>query len=240
MGNKKIIISCFLLLASYLLGCAPKVTPLPLYKDIDLSLNEVIEIARGDINILKIIAGINVEKGDRSHFYVDAALLLKKPGWIHIRLYIFGMLKGNFLIKGNEVHVLSGRGSSKSEGRLSHNLRQLGKELYYSVFWWEGLEDALMYKQDTEYIIRTKNKEIRLDKSTLLPESQKIIANSKKIYILYGRPKKEVGTTRFRADFWYPSLIKIETGAYMFTVKVEKLFINPPLEENDFKEPEAE
>jgi hypothetical protein len=35
-------------------------------------------------------------------------------------------------------------------------------------------------------------------------------------------------------------VVKIEIGAYRFTVKIEKLFINPPLGENDFKEPEAE
>ncbi len=232
MRDKKTIASCFLLLTFYLLGCAPRVAPPSLYKDIDLSLEEVITIAQGDINILKAVVGINIEKDNKPYSYVDASLLLKKPNWLQMRLYRFGLLVGNFLVKDNVVHAVSGKGGDK--------LKELGKELYSSVFWWEGLEDALMYKQDTEYIIRTKNKEIRLDKSTLLPESQEITANSKKIYILYDRPKKEVDTTRSRADFWYPSLIKIEIGAYMFTVKVEKLFINPPLEENDFKEPEAE
>ncbi|MEF9426889.1 MAG: hypothetical protein L0956_06860, partial [Candidatus Mariimomonas ferrooxydans] len=88
------------------------------------------------------------------------------------------------------------------------------------------------------YVIRTKNKEIRLDKSTLLPKSQNITVNSNKVSILYDEPKKDA-VSAFQnkpgADFWYPSVIRIETGAYRLTVKVRRLFINPPLEENDFK-----
>lgn len=232
MGNKILFTSYFLLLTFYLSGCAPKVAPPLLYKDVDLSLEEVITIAHGDINVLRAVVGINMEKDNRPYSYVDASLLLKKPGWLHMRLYKFGMLVGNFLIKDKVVHVSSGKGSSK--------FKEFGKELYYSVFWWEDLENALMYKQGNEYVIRVRNKEIRLNKSTLLPESQEITANSKKIYILYDKPQKEVGTTRSRADFWYPSVVKIEIGAYTFIVKIEKLFINPLLGENDFKEPEAE
>lgn len=213
-----------------LLSCAPKVAPPPLYKDMSLSLEEIITIAQGDINILKAIVSINIEKNDRPYSYVDASLLLKKPNWLHMRLYKFGLPAGNFLIKDDVVHAVSGKGGRR--------LKEFGKELYYSVFWWQNLENALMYKQATDYVIRTKNKKIRLDSSTLLPESQEIITNSKKIYILYDKPKKMVVPTRSRADFWYPSVLKIEMGEYRFTVKVEKLIINPPLKEYDFKEPE--
>ncbi len=219
---KKLLRYCFFSIFFVLLSCAPKVAPPPLYKDVDLSLEEVITIAHGDINVLRAVVGINMEKDNRPYSYVDASLLLKKPGWLHMRLYRFGMLVGNFLIKDKVVHISSGKGSGM--------FKKFGKELYYSVFWWEDLENALMYKQGNEYVIRVRNKEIRLDKSTLLPESQEITANSKKIYILYDKPQKE-------ADFWYPSVVKIEIGAYTFIVKIEKLFINPSLEENDFKEP---
>jgi hypothetical protein len=185
----------------------------------DLSLEEIITIAKGEINSLKAIVNINIEKDDMLYSNVDASLLLKRPNWLHMRLYRFGIIVGDFLIKDNVVHTASGKGA--------HRFREFGRELYYSVFWWEDIEDALMYKQPAAYVIRTKNKEIRINRSTLLPESQEIAVNSRKIHILYDEPQREV-------DLWYPSLIKIEMGVYRLTVKVTKLFINPPLEEDDF------
>ncbi len=167
-----------------------------------------------------------------------------------MRLYKFGILAGNFLFKDNVVHVSSGKGAGK--------FKEFGKELYYSIFWWEGLEYAAMYKEAAEYVIKTKNKEIRLDRSTLLPVRQDIMADNKKIHILYEEPRKDVNTlsqtpgeepqdrpvsmsrgfgTSSRADVWYPSVVRIEIGAYRFTVKVDRLLINPPTGENDFKTP---
>jgi len=204
--------ACSLLLTSYLLGCAPRVVPPPLYKDIDLTLEEIITIAKRDISSLKAIVNMSVEKDDMPYPNVDASLFIKKPNWLHIRVYRFGILIGDFLMKDNVVHTASGKGANK--------FREFGRELYYSIFWWEGIEDAMLYKHAEAYVIRTENKEIRINKSTLLPESQEIIAGSKKIHILYDEPKNET-------HFWYPSVIKIEMGVYMVTVKVTKLFINP-------------
>lgn len=203
----------FLLLTSYLLGCVPKVTPPPLYKDIELSLEEIITIAKGDINSLKAVVNISIEKDDTPYLNVDASLILKKPNWLHIRLYTSGILVGDFLMRDNVVHTASGKGA--------HRFLEFGRELYYSVFWWEDLENALIYKEPATYVIRTKNREIHINSSTLLPESQEITTSSKKIHIIYEEPEREV-------NFWYPSVIKIEMGSYRATVKVEKLFINPP------------
>lgn len=211
------------------LVCAPKVAPPPVYKDIDLSLEEVITIAQRDINVLKAVAGVNIEKNDKPYSYVDASILLKKPGWLHIRLYKFGITVGNYLIKEDAVYIISGKDGSK--------FREFGKELYSSVFWWEGLENASMYKEDTEYIIRAKNKEIRLNKATLLPKNQEIIVNNRKISIFYDKPVKKVFSAPEdpnQSGFWYPSEVIIDSGAYRFTVTVEKLYINPALGENDF------
>ncbi len=217
------------------MSCAPKVAPPPLYKDLDLSLNEVIKIARRDINVLKAIVSINIEKGNRQYSYVDASILLKKPSWLHMRLYRFGIMVGNFFIKENVVYTISGKGSDK--------FKDFGRELYYSVFWWEDLKNAMMYKQNKQYVIKAENKEIRLNSSSLQPESQEITTKDKKIYILYDKPEQQVDPTprdRFRADFWFPSVVKITIDAYRFTVKVDKLIVNPSLGENDFKIPEEE
>jgi len=219
-------------------GCVPRVAPPPMYRDMSLSLDEAIRIAGRDIKTLKAVAGINIEENNKSYSYVEASLLLKNPGWLSMRLYKFGMLTGSFLFKDGVVHAASGKGINK--------FREAGEELYYSIFWWEGLENAMMYRHETEYVIKTGNKEIRLDKSTLIPESQVITINNNKIHILYEEPKNyaidsiQSPETEHseQADFWYPSVLKIEIGTYRFTVRVEKLFVNPHLGEDEFMVPE--
>ncbi|HDZ61811.1 MAG TPA: hypothetical protein ENH40_01540 [Nitrospirae bacterium] len=254
MSKKLLKYFSFNILSSYLLifltsalfiGCAPKIAPPPaLYRGQDLSLEEIISIARGNIDSVKTVIGINIEKDDNPHSSASASLLLKKPGWIHIRLYKFGMPVGNYVVKDKTVHVIS--------GKKGDSLKKFSGELYHSVMWWEDLESARLHTAGNEYIIRTEEKEIRLDRSTLLPVSQKITADNKTIFVSYGEPRKHSSKFKQSAsdgpeedtgehaadDYWYPSVVKIEMGAYRFTVTIEKLFINPPLGENDFKLPE--
>ena len=208
-------------------SCAPKVAPPPLYKGMELSLDEVITVAKRDIDVLKAIVSIKTEKNNELYSYVDASLLFKRPNWLHMRMYKFGMPVGNFLLKDDVVQTVSGKGVSQ--------LGAFGKELYYSVFWWEDIENALMYKQAENYIIRTHNREIRLDHATLLPELQEITINDKKIYIFYDEPKKIVSTVQSITDLWYPSVLNIEMDTYRLRIRLRKLLINPPLNEGDFK-----
>ena len=193
----------------------------------ELSLDEVITVAKRDIDVLKAIVSIKTEKNNELYSYVDASLLLKRPNWLHMRMYKFGMPVGNFLLKDDVVQTVSGKGVSQ--------LGAFGKELYYSVFWWEDIENALMYKQAENYIIRTHNREIRLDHATLLPELQEITINDKKIYIFYDEPKKIVSTVQSITDLWYPSVLNIEMDTYRLRIRLRKLLINPPLNEGDFK-----
>ncbi len=213
-------------------GCTPRVVPPPLYRDIDLTLEEIIERAKGDINTIKAVAGINIEKDNKPYFYLDASLLLKEPNWLQMRWYKLGILTGSLLIKDNVVYTSSGKGADR--------FKKLGDKLYYSVFWWEDIENASLYKQGSEYVIRTKNRKIHIDKSTLIPQTQEITVNSNKIYIGYDRPVQTFTGTQPGNDFWYPSEVRIETGSYSFSVKIVKLIINPPLNENDFKTPGIE
>ena len=205
------------------LGCAPKViAPPSLYKDSEFSLKEIIKLAQKDINTLKAIVNIDVEKNNVPFTSVDASLLIKKPNWLQMRFYKFGLPAGDFLMKDNTVYAVSGKGTNR--------FKEFGKELYYSVFWWEDIENAMMYREAENYVIRTKNKEIRLNRNTLLPERQEVIINNKKIYMLYSEPKKE-------GNLWYPSLLKIEIDAYRFSIKIEKLFIKLLLQEDDLGGP---
>jgi len=225
-------------------SCAPKVAPPPLYRDLDLTLEQIVPIVSKDIHTIKAILSMNIEKADNPYLYADASVLLKRPDWLHIRLYKFGIPVGNFLVKDDVVYNLSGRGNSELNDKLLRNLKEFSKNLYLSVFWWDALMisdcgfqiadckgNTVMFKNETEYVIRAENREIHLDNTTLLLRSQEIIVNDKKIYILYEEPKEE-------GDFWYPSTIKAETGNHRVTINVKKLFINPSLEEGDFKVPQ--
>jgi hypothetical protein len=193
----------------------------------ELSLDEVVTVVKRDIDVLKAIVSIKTEKNNELYSYVDASLLLKRPHWLHMRMYKFGMPVGNFLLKDDAVQTVSGKGVSQ--------LGAFGKELYYSVFWWEDIENALMYKQAEHYIIRAHNREIRLDRATLLPELQEITINDKKIYIVYDDPKKIVSAGQSITDLWYPSVFNIEMDTYRLKIRLRKLLINPPLTEGDFK-----
>jgi hypothetical protein len=219
VGNKKYITFYFLVLTFYLFGCAPRIAPPPLYKDLELSLEEVISIVSKDIKVLKAVVGMNIERDNKSYSYVDASVLIKRPNLVHIRTYRFGILVGDYLIKDNAVYVLSGKGSE---------LKEFGEEFFYSIFWWDNIRDGLMYREEAEYIIKAENREIHLDRATLLPLRQRIQVGNKDISIVYSEPERE-------EDFWYPSVIRIDINAYRFIIDVKKLIINPPLSENDFK-----
>jgi len=212
----------FLLFTSYFFGCAPRVTPPPLYKDIDLSLEEIILITSKDINVLKAIVGVDIERYNEPYTYIDASVLIKRPGLVHIRTYRFGVLVGDYIIKDRAVYVLSGRGGDV--------LKKFGREIYHSIFWWDGLKEAFMHREAKEYVIRSEDKEIHLDRATLLPIKQKIKIDSKSIDIMYEEPQRG-------EDFWYPSVIKIDAGTYRINIKVKKLIKNPSLGESDFKLP---
>jgi hypothetical protein len=204
--------------------------PPALYKDKELSLEEVIRITKKDIDVLKAVVNITTEKNGIPHASVYASLLLKRPNWLHMRMYKFGMPVGDFLVKDNVVHTVSGKGAK--------NVKEYGKELYHAVFWWEDIQNAAMYKQAESYIIRAQEREIHLDSATLLPQSQMIQVNDRYVHIIYGEPKKKVvllPESLLESDMWYPSVLKIHMGPYMIHVVIEKLLINPPLSESDFQ-----
>ncbi|TNF55250.1 hypothetical protein EP227_02980 [bacterium] len=211
-----------------LIACAPKVAPPPLYQDSSLSLDEIISISRSDINSLKAIVGINIEKDNNPYSFISASLILKKPNWLQMRWYKFGLLAGDLFIKDNVVQTVSGKGAD--------TFKTFGSELYSTVLWWEDLGKASMHREGKEYFIRTKSREIRLDAATLLPKQQEISVKGRKVLIRYEKPKQLSSETLQkgpRDNYWYPSEVIIETGVYRFRVTIDKLFINPSLEGPD-------
>ena len=222
MENKKNLIFYLLLFILYLIGCAPRVAPPPLYRGVDLSLEEIISRAGRDIDTLKAVVDVTIEKNNKFYSSINASVLIKRPGLVHMRIYKFGMPVDDILIRGNEAHVLS--------GKKRDWLKYAGREFYHAIFWWDGIRDASMYKEGKEYIIRTGNIEIHLDSESLFPLSQVIKLGRKTAQIIYSKPKMEVSR-------WFPSFIKINMDGLSFSVSIEKLFINPEPGNMDFKLP---
>lgn len=216
----------FSLLFFVFAACVPKpeVKAPRLYKE-DLSLDEIVTRASKDIDALKAITDIQIEKNNEPYDFISASILVKKPGWVHMRIYKFGMLVKDIVIKEDMVHVLTGKNSPK--------LKQLAREFYNGIFWWDDLAGGFMRVNGEKYIIRTGNKEIQLDRETLLPLQQNIKAMEQNIYLAYDNPMESAG-------YWYPSRIKIHVGDFTFSVQLKKVIRNPVLGEFDFQTPDDE
>lgn len=214
--------SLFLLIAA----CAPKpkvAVPPPLYIGEDLSIKDLVLKAGHDIDVIKAIAEIKIEKNGKPHDSVNASVLIKRPGRVHMRIYKFGILVRDFIIRDKELYVLSGKNSS--------NLKKLGIEFYNTVFWWDGLGDGVMSRKGREYIVRAGSRKIHINSKTLLPMKQEMTAFNRKIAIKYAVPQKT------EDGFWYPSVINIYLNNFKFTVTIRKILKNPSLGEFDFKVP---
>jgi len=208
-----------------LIACAPKpkLLPPPLYEDTRLSLEEIILKAGSNLDSMKAISDITVEKNDKHFSTFSASSLIKKPDWIHMRVYQLGMLVRDFVIKDNQLHILS--------GKKDLNLKSLGREMHNAIFWWEDLNDGTLTTNNDKYVISSSRKELHLDRDTLLPLIQIISSEQGLIVMHYEEPKETDG-------YWYNSIINIALNEFKFRVKLKKLIKNPTLGEADFRVPE--
>ena len=221
MGNNKNLILYLVFVIFYLSGCAPRVAPPPVYRDMDLTLDEVISRAGRDIDTLKAVVDVTIKKKNNNYnSSINASVLVKRPGLVHMRIYKFGMLMDDIVIRNNEVHVVSGKKRAW--------LKDVGREFYHAIFRWDGIMKASMSRKGSEYIIRTEGMEIHLDNRSLFPLSQVIKISDRSAHITYSRPKLE-------GDLWFPSFIKIDMEGLSFSIKIEKLFLNPEPGNMDFK-----
>ncbi len=218
---KKLFRYCFFSIVLLAVACAPKVAPPPEYIEEEFSLEEILHKAGGDVEVLKAITDIHIEKDNSPYDFVNASVLAKKPGWVHMRIYKFGMLIRDFVIRDGDLHVLS--------GKKSENLKKLGDEFYNAVFWWDGIEEGMMQREGEEYVIQAVDRKIRIDRGTLIPVHQELTAFDRKIDIQYSEPRKDDHGS------WYPSRITINAGNFTFKVNVKKLLKNPQLGKMDFR-----
>jgi hypothetical protein len=221
---RKLITASLILAAShFFIGCASRIIPPapPQYRE-GLSLDEIIKKVSDEIQILKAVADITVEKNNEFVEQVSASVLIQRPDRVHIRTYKFGMLANDFVIQERKLYGLPGKNGSR--------ITTLIDELFHAVFWWDDVEGGSLYSLGDEYIIRTVNREIHLDKATLLAVKQDIRSSGKTVYITYDEPQSYEG-------FWYPSKLVISVDDFRFNVKIGKLIKNPPLGESDLKIP---
>ena len=117
----------FISFVIFFIGCTPKVIAPPpsLYLEQELSLEELVVKVGSDIEVLKAITNIKIEKNNKPYDVFSASVLVKRPGWLHMRIYKFGMLVKDFVIKDRELYVLSGKGND--------NLKKLGNEFYNDI-----------------------------------------------------------------------------------------------------------
>ena len=204
------------------IACAPKpkLLPPPLYKDTALSLEEIILKAGSSLDSLKAISNITVEKNDKHFSTFNASSLIKKPDWVHMRVYQLGLLVRDFVIRDNILYVLS--------GKRDLNLKSFGREMHNAIFWWDDIQDGSMTVMNDTYLIRTFYKELHLDRDTLLPLKQIISSEQGLIVMTFEEPKETDG-------YWYNSIIEIYLNEFKFSVKLKKLIKNPSLGEADFK-----
>lgn len=214
---------CFSILF-LVIACAPKprIMPPALYEEREMTLEEVLAKAGKDIELLKAITDIEIKMNNEPYSFINASVLIKKPDWLHMRIYQLGMLVRDFVIRDNELYVLSGKDDS--------NLKKLGTELHNAIFWWEDYSSGAMHREGDIYIIKAPGKEIHVNSSTLLPVKQEITTQNKKIYISYENPVSDEG-------FWYSELLKINVDNFTFNVRIKKLLKNPVPGEFDFQLP---
>jgi hypothetical protein len=149
-----------------IIACTPRqgLKAPPVYEG--LSPENISLKINNDIDMLKAISDISIEKNKEPYDFINASVLVKKPGWVHMRMYKFGMLVKDIVIKDDMVYVLAGKSSDR--------LKQLARELYNAIIWWDILKDGLIYTDEDEFIIRTDTKQLHLDRKTLLPVKQQI------------------------------------------------------------------
>ena len=158
------------------ISCAPKpvVIPPPVYEETLFSLDEILEKARGDTDTLKAITNIDILKNNEPYDSISASILVKMPGWAHVRMYKFGILVKDFVVKDEKLYLLSGKGGP--------DLKKFSREFLNAVFWWDDIQDGVLYSSGPEYIIKARNKDIHLDKATLLEHLQQKISDCKSMF----------------------------------------------------------
>jgi hypothetical protein len=197
---KLFFVSIFILLAA----CAPRKIEMPSYEGRDFR-----EVIAGMQNISEIETKMSIvfEKVD-TEMMGDGALSISRDGDMSLRVYSLGFLA---------MEVTSREGTVKSTPRLDKSKTMiLTKGLRDCLFWWD-IKDFTLSEDRDAYLLINGERELWVDRKTLLPRKQIIrFDGDKELTIYYERPARE-------NDVWYQSKMRIELSRYRVTLTVKNI-----------------
>lgn len=187
-----------------LAGCALRMRELPLLEE--RSLDEVIA-ERNGISRIDTTFSVVFEKAD-SEIRGEGALNIFNNGNLELRVYSLGFLA---------MELVSRNGSVKSNPRLDRSRTTiLTQGLRDSLFWWD-MKDVTFQDEGDHFLLRNNEREITIDKKTILPKKQQIYFSDGKVLIVYyDNPVRENGVL-------YQSRMKIVFSKYSVTLKVRNI-----------------
>ncbi len=185
-------------------ACAPARVVAPSLEGRDL--REYLS-ARNGISEIETQFSILFERND-SDMRGDAALTISKNGDMSLRVYSLGFLA---------MEVSSKDGVTKSRPHLDKGRTDLlTRGLRDCLFWWD-VGDYTITDEGARYVVRNAEREIWLNKKTLLPERQRIwLDDDKELTVSYSDPEERNGV-------WYQSKIRIELMKYSVTLRVKEM-----------------
>jgi hypothetical protein len=177
---------------------------MPLHEE--RSLHEVLA-DRNSISRIDATMSIVFEKAD-SEIRGDAALDIFNNGNMELKVYSLGFLA---------MELTSRDGSVKSNPGLDSTKKAiLTKGLRDSIFWWD-IKDFSVQDENGHYLLRNTEREITIDKKSLLPQKQQIyFSNGKALTVYYDNPAIEQGIR-------YQSKMRIELSKYSVTMTVKNI-----------------
>jgi hypothetical protein len=176
----------------------------PLFEE--RSLDEVMAEKSG---ISHIVATFSVifERTD-SEIRGDGALNVCNNGNLELRVYSLGFLA---------MELTSRNGVVKSNPRLDSTKKTiLTQGLRDCLFWWD-IKDFTVEDEGGYYYLRNTEREILINKKSMLPDKQQIsFPNGKILTVYYDNPVRE-------KDILYQSRMRIELSRYSVTLTVKNI-----------------
>ena len=197
----------FISILLWVSACAPKKVEMPAVEQqsIDIVLAERRSIERIDAAMSVIF-----EKAD-SEMQGDAVLDIARDGNLHMKVYTLGILA---------MDLISKNGLVKSKPKLDmRKTAILTRGIRDSLFWWD-LTDFTVQEENDHLILQNATRQVVLDRSTLLPQKQRIsFDDGKQLTVIYDNPAQAEG-------LWYQSRMRIELSRYAVILTVNEISFN--------------
>jgi hypothetical protein len=193
-------VSIFILLAA----CAPRRIEIPSYEGRDF--REVISGMQG-IREIETRMSILFEKVD-AETTGEGALDILRNGDMSLRIYSLGFLA---------MELTSREGRVKSTPHLDKNKTMiLTKGLRDCLYWWD-IKDFTLSEDGDDYLLRSRERELWVDRKTFLPRKQIIRFDADRELVIYYESPARAN------DVWYQAKIRIELSRYRVTLTLKDI-----------------